>query len=158
MISDRWESRGIAKGTLRIASSVEPGRLDQLIELEYARPVLDRDLAEGVVIAAKKSKEIEDSRAVKELAASERRLHSGPELSSSRRLDLEELWNHQPSKADLAKRAADGIAGSAQERERQRVIDESLREAAEKDAAKQSAGRAKVHQAEPPKQWPEALH
>ena len=55
----------------------------------------------------------------------------------------------------------DGIAAGVLERERQHIIDESLNRAAEKDEAKsaeQAAGRAKVHQAEPPKQWPDALH
>jgi hypothetical protein len=164
VITDRWESRGIARGTLIIAASVEPGRLDQLIELEQVRPVLDRDQISGIVLAAAKASEIDKAAAERELVDSERRLHSGPDNSSTRRLDLESERNFKPSKADLDKASADiaaGIAAGVEARERQRIIDKSLNEAADRDearATKHAAERAKVHQAEPPKQWPEALH
>jgi hypothetical protein len=162
--SDRMAHQGILRGAFAVDATFRPGELARLVAFSEARAVLDRDVLPGVVAAATKATEIEKTAREKELVDSERRLHGGPELSSTRRLDLEELYNHKPPKADPTKVDADiaaGIAGSAQERERQHIIDASLREAADKDearAAKQAAGRAKVHQAEPPKQWPEALH
>jgi hypothetical protein len=125
---------------------------------------LDRDQIPGVTAAATKAAEIEKSARDKEATDSERRLYATSDSGSTRRLDLEGERNFKPSKAELDKASADiaaGIAAGVDERERQRVIDKSLSEAADRDearATKHAAERAKVHQAEPPKQWPEALH
>ena len=164
VITDRWESRSIARGTLIIAASVEPGRLDQLIELEQVRPILDRDQIPGVLAAASKAAEIEKAAAVKELADSERRLYATSDNSSTRRLDLEAERNFKPSKADLAKSDADiaaGILAGVQARERQKVIDASLNEAAAKEearAAKWAEQKRTPPTADPKPEWPDALH
>ena len=164
VITDRWGSRGIARGTLIIAASVEPGRLDQLIELEQVRPVLDRDQIPGVTAAANKAAEIEKAAAARELVDSERRLYGGPDNSSTRRPDLEAERNFKPSKADLDKTAAAivaGIAASAEARERQKVIDNSLNEAADRDearAAKSAEQKRTPPTADPKPEWPDALH
>jgi hypothetical protein len=166
VITDRWESRGIAKGTLIIAASVEPGRLDQLIELEQVRPILDRDQIPGVLAAASKAAQIDKAAAERELLDSERRLHGGPDNSSTRRPDLEAEWSHRPSRADLAKASADiaaGIAAGVEERARQQIIDESVNRAADKDEARATkhAEQNKLRQgpsADPKPEWPDALH
>lgn len=101
VISDRLETRGIAKGTLVIAATFEPGRLDQVIELEQVRPILDRDQIPGVTAAANKADAIDKAARDKEAADSERRLHGGTDDSSTRRLDLEAL-DYKPSAAALA--------------------------------------------------------
>ena len=125
---------------------------------------MPRDVEPGVVLAAKKSKEIEDSRAAKELADSERRLYATSDNSSTRRLDLEAERNFKPSKADLAKSDADiaaGILAGVQARERQKVIDASLNEAAAKEearAAKWAEQKRTPPTADPKPEWPDSLH
>jgi hypothetical protein len=163
MTSDRMAHVGISRGAFAVDASLRPGELARLLEFKEARPVLDRDVLPGVVAAANKAAAINKAARDKEATDSERRLH-GPDNSSTRRPDLEAERNFKPSKADLDKSASDiaaGIAAGVDERERQKVIDRSLNEAADRDearATKHAAERAKVHQAEPPKQWPEALH
>ena len=164
MTSDRMTPQGISRGAFVVDATFRSGELARLLEFKEARPVLDRDLAKGVVIAAKKSKEIEGIRAAKEFADSERRLHVNSDNVSTRRLDLEGERNFKPSKADLDKTAADiatGIEAGAAERERQRVIDESLNEAADRDearAAKSAEQKRTPPTADPKPEWPDALH
>src|ERR1017187_9720881 len=86
MTSDRMTPQGISRGAFVVDATFRSGELARLLEFKEARPVLDRDLAKGVVIAAKKSKEIEDSRAAKEFADSERRLHVNSAHVSTRRV------------------------------------------------------------------------
>jgi hypothetical protein len=107
VVTDRLETRGIAKGTLVIAATFEPGRLDQLIELEQARPVLDRDQIPGVTIAALKADQIAATARAQEEAASEARLRGNTGEQTTRRPDLEAERNYRPSKAELDKAAAE---------------------------------------------------
>ena len=167
IVSDRWATRGVPKGSLVCDASFEPGRLSQIIELGEARQILERDQISGVTIAAAKANEIDKLARDKEAADSERRLHGGPDNSSSRRPDLERERNYQAPKAELDKSASDiaaGIAAGVEARERQRIIDKSLNEAADRDEAK-SAEQAKQNKlrdggstSADPKQWPDALH
>jgi hypothetical protein len=165
LVSDRWATRGVPKGSLVCDASFEPGRLSQIIELGEARPILDRDQISGITIAAAKASEIDKAAAERELVNSAR-LHGGPDNSSTRRPDLEAERNFKPSKADLDKASADiaaGIAAGVEAREVQRVIDKSLNEAAEKDAARaaEHAEQNKLRQkppADPKPEWPDALH
>ena len=164
--SDRMERQGISRGAFVVDASFRPGELARLVAFSEARAVLARDVEPGVLAAATKAAEIDKAARDREWEASERRLHGGPDNSSARRLDLETEYNYQPSKADLAKSAADiaaGIAAGVEERERQRVIDQSLQEAADRDAARatKSAEQKTLRQgpsAGPKLEWPEALH
>lgn len=91
LVSDRWESRGLAKGVFVVDATFEPGRLAQILELEHARPVLDRDLIQGVTDAAAKADAIDKAARAKEFADSEANLHSGPDKQTTRRHDLEQI-------------------------------------------------------------------
>src|ERR1035441_10196163 len=162
MISDRMTPQGISRGAFVVDATFRPGELARLVEFTEARPVLARDVEPGVLAAASKAAELDRLARDKEAANSERRLYVNSDNVSSRRLDLEGERNFKPSKADLAKADADtaaGIAGSAEARERQRVIDKSLNETADRDEARaaKSAEQNKLRQgpsAAPTPEWP----
>jgi hypothetical protein len=166
MTSDRMTPQGISRGAFVVDATFRPGELARLVEFTEARPVLARDVEPGVLAAASKAAELDRLARDKEAANSERRLYVNSDNVSSRRLDLEGERNFKPSKADLAKADADtaaGIAGSAEARERQRVIDKSLNETADRDEARaaKSAEQNKLRQgpsAAPTPEWPESLH
>src|ERR1035437_5320614 len=161
IISTRWETRGVPKGSLVCDASFEPGRLSQIIELGEARPILDRDQISGVTAAAAKADQIDEAAREKEQANSEARLYVPTDENVKRSDRVHDPSYQRPVDPNYLDKIRDGIAAGGLERERQHIIDESLNRAAEKDEAKsaeQAAGRAKVHQAEPPKQWPDALH
>jgi hypothetical protein len=164
IVSARWEIRGVPKGSLVCDATFEPGRLSQIIELGEARPVLARDVEPGVLAAASKAAQIDKAAATKALVDSERRLYANSDNVSSRRLDLEREWSHRPPNADPAKLAADivkGIAAGVEERARQQVIDQSVRQAAEKDeerAIKSAEQKRTPPTAGPKPEWPESLH
>jgi hypothetical protein len=100
VVSERLVSRGVEKGALVVDCTFESGRLPRLLEMEQVRLIRISDLEPGVNAAARKAKEIEDARAAKELAESERKLHTSEGRQSTRRYDLEAL-DYTPSRADL---------------------------------------------------------
>ena len=163
LTSDRWKSRGLPKGSLVCDASFEPGRLSQAIELEEARPVADRDIVPGITLAAAKADQIDKMARAQSQADSERRLYVPTDENLKRSDRLHDASYHPPA-ADADKAHADiaaGIAGSADERDRQRVIDKSLNAAAEREEkrAAEQAERNKLRQpsADPKREWPDAL-
>jgi hypothetical protein len=106
IVTDRMADRlGIRKGSLVMDASFDAGRLAQLLELGDARPVLDRDLAEGVTLAASKADEILKAARKKEEADSERRLHASSDENQKRsgRMVGPEYEGYTLTPADLAR-------------------------------------------------------
>src|ERR1035441_8320303 len=85
IVSDRWATRGVPKGSLVCDASFEPGRLSQIIELGEARPILDRDQISGVTAAAAKADQIDKAAREKEQANSEARLYVPTDENVKRR-------------------------------------------------------------------------
>ncbi|MBZ5620056.1 MAG: hypothetical protein LAQ69_15225 [Acidobacteriia bacterium] len=103
LVSDRWENRGLPRLALVIDASFEPGRLAQIIELEYARPIQERDLVSGVTTAATKAAAIEKAARDKEQADSERMFV--PSDENAKRSDRVRDASYSPSRSDLEKAA-----------------------------------------------------
>jgi hypothetical protein len=103
LVSDRWESQGLPKGTFVVDASFEPGRLAQILEFEEARPILDRDQIPGVTVAAAKAAEIDKAVREREIRESELRLHAPrTEPQTTRRYDLEKLAERADDSAERA--------------------------------------------------------
>jgi len=106
IVTERMAERlGICKGSLVMDASFDAGRLAQLLELGDARPVLERDLAEGVMLAASKADEILKAARKKEEADSERRLHSVNDENQKRsgKMVGMEFEGYTPSPGELAR-------------------------------------------------------
>jgi hypothetical protein len=153
------ERRGIAKGTLIIAASLRVGELDQLIELEEVRPILDRDQIPGVTAAALKADQIDKVARDKQLAKSEALLHTAPlGEQSTRRYDLEAERNYRPPAGKTTDDTAAGIAAASNERDlAKKRLDPELEAAEQERIAKLGAGQVKLRSTDPaPKVWPES--
>jgi hypothetical protein len=154
------ERRGIAKGTLLIAASLRVGELDQLIELEEVRPILDRDQIPGVTAAALKADQIDKTARDKHQAKSEALLHTAPAgEQSTRRYDLEAERNYRPPAGKTTDDTAAGIAAASDERDlAKKRLDPELAAAEQERIAKLGGGKVKLRSTDPaPKVWPEAL-
>ena len=160
LTSDRMATRGLPRNTFVCDCSFEAGRLAQLVELEEARPVADRDIVPGITLAAAKADQIDKAARDKHQTDSERRLYA-PVSEDQKRSDKVHDPSYHPSAADPDKIAAGiaaGIREAAYEREKAAAQFQAERVAAAREQERiTTIGGSKVKDRKdaPVKEWPE---